>query len=118
MILSGHQSFNGFALPSNAEDFEFALPADKNDLRQGWTSLDSRFSTEVADKGGNGKRDGANGILDDSPSGVGLKDGGVLAFRLRAANENGPEDAQYTNNQFWDVALPSYEDEAASQFQR
>ena len=118
LMLSGHPSFNGRTLPNSAEDIELALPVDKNDLRQGWTSLDSRFSTEVIDKGGKSKGDGANGILDDSPSGIGLKDGGVLAFRFRAAGENGPEDTKDTNKQLWDVAIPSYEDEATSQSQR
>ena len=118
LMLSGHQSFNGRALPSSADDIEFALPVDKNDLKQGWTSLDSRFSTERVDKGRRSKGDVANGTLDDSPLGLGLKDGGVLAFRFRASDESGPEETMDTNKALWHVAIPSYEDESATQSQR
>ena len=118
LMESGHRSVGGHALPSNPEDIEFALPVDKNDLRQGWTSLESRSSNDVVDKRGKNKSDGANGILHDTPSGAGLRDGGVLAFRFRAVEESDSGDVPDTNKSLWDVSISSYEDEGASQSRR
>lgn len=60
---------------------------------------------EDGDTKGKGIKKGT--VLNESPLGAGLKDGALLAFKFREGDDE--EDDK------WDVIIPSYDDEPASQ---
>lgn len=114
----GLKDLNGEAIPRDPEDIVFGLPVDKNDLSQGWVGLEIP-SQEIEDENGSKKKiGGKNSVLNASPLGAGLKDGSVLAFKFRKDNEKIDEDGVSMEDDDWDVVIPSYEDENASQSQR
>lgn len=116
-----------------------AKPVDINDLEAGWESLEPKgvidgvFEDEGAGKG-KGKvsmvknnktaATGGKNALRDCPQGVGLRDGGVVAFKFRvqdaekdgrvrgdvdgdAVIDIGEEEEE---NEKWDVVVPSLEE--------
>ncbi|KAF7917916.1 uncharacterized protein EAE98_009944 [Botrytis deweyae] len=71
-------------LPDSVKNIALAVPLDVHDLKAGWTELQLG--------------------LGDTPESVGVKEGGVLAFRfLREDGEEEEEDGEF------EVAWPSYE---------
>ena len=106
---------NGAPLPKSPEDIEFAVPKDSNDLAKGWTKLEIDVPEEEEDDDvgaatGKGKKKigGKDGVVNHSPAGAGLKDGSSVAFRFVGEGAGVEE---------WDVVLPSYEEEYASQLE-
>ena len=79
------------------------MPIDKNDFDKGFIPLKI---PEVEDGDDNAKGKGVKkgSVFNESFLGAGVKDGAVLAFKF---DERDDEE--------WDVIMPSYEDEAASQ---
>lgn len=86
-----------YPLPSNADDIALAKPIDINDLNAGWESIGDDLDDlnfDDADLGGKGKgkakaasaKTASKGV-NDCPQGAGLRDGGVVAFRFRSAEE-------------------------------
>ncbi|KAA8574706.1 hypothetical protein EYC84_003956 [Monilinia fructicola] len=69
-------------LPSTIQDIALALPQDAQDPQKGWTELDLG--------------------LGDTPGGLALRDGAVLAFKLLG------DDAETERG--FDVRWPSYEE--------
>ena len=67
--------------------------------------------------GAKGKSGGKKNIMNTSPLGAGLKNGGMLAFRIRGGDGLDDEDGMAGGEDEWDVLLPSYEDEYGSQSQ-
>ncbi len=104
------KDINGNPLPSDPDEIEFGVPRDKNDISKGWLPLKI---PEVEDGDGKGKGVKKGSVLNESPLGAGLKDGAMLAFKFT----NGiAEDAMDLDDE-WDVIMPSYDDEVASQSQ-
>lgn len=62
---------------------------------------------ELEDGNTKGKGIKKGTVLNESPLGAGLKDGALLAFKFREGDDK--EDDK------WDVVMPSYDDEPASQ---
>ncbi len=108
-------------LPSDSDDLEFGILADKKDPTKGWISLDSyTFSKDKKKVPGRSKvTAGAN-----SPEAAGLGDGGLVAYRLRKPNkgkereksvdsddEDVDVDIAMDDDHGWDVVLPTFEDE-------
>lgn len=67
---------------------------------------------EIEDDGGK-KGSKKRGVLNATPSGAGLKDGMILAFKFRK-EKSGGDDMDIDDNE-WDVVMPSYDDEEGSQ---
>jgi len=101
---TGINDINGSPIPSDPEAIVFGLPIDKNDINKGWVPLKIP-ELEDGDTKGKGIKKGT--VLNESPLGAGLKDGALLAFKFREGDDE--EDAK------WDVIIPSYDDEPASQ---
>ncbi|MCJ1309439.1 hypothetical protein MMC25_003099 [Agyrium rufum] len=102
---------NGHPVPSSPAEVQFALPIDKNDLEQGWTSLEEEELLELDNEMLDGKKPGAaakkkstgaTSPENDSPLAVGLRDGGVLAFRFKSSADDEIDSG-------WDVKIPTYE---------
>jgi hypothetical protein len=62
------------AIPQSVDDVALAIPRDKNDPTRGWQEL------HLSSRGEG---------LKDTPKAVGLKDGGVVAFRFANDKEDG-----------------------------
>ncbi|EMC99434.1 hypothetical protein BAUCODRAFT_336769 [Baudoinia panamericana UAMH 10762] len=128
---------NGHAIPDHASDILLARPVDINDLTLGWEAIDTGHSEDgmLEDKKGKGKATASAGrgklskdAGTDCPQGVGLKDGGVVAFRFRldadASNLNMDEGIDIEEDEKlvsgmlagesmaekWDVVVPTMEE--------
>lgn len=111
----GHTEFNGHDLPQDPEDIVLGLPVDKNDLTKGWVGLNIP-ATVVEDESGSKKNvGGKRSVLNASPLGAGLKDGATLAFKFRHEGAKTDDDGLDLDDSDWEVIVPSYEDEQASQ---
>ena len=66
---------------------------------------------EVEDGNTKGKGIKKDSVLNQNPLGAGLKDGQIIAFKFESPDEVEDMDSD------WDVIMPSYEDESASQAQ-
>lgn len=106
---TGVTSINGVDLPSDPSDVILGVPVDKHDLALGWVDLE----IDVGDGGGEGnkvtekkkkEKGGDDDVLNGSPLGAGLKDGSLLAFKF----------AGEQRDDWDDVVLPSYDDEAVT----
>lgn len=93
----------------------FGVPVDRNDVAKGWVPLEIPEGMEDEEMSrGNGKKKGKKaGILNDSPAGAGLKDGGMVAFRFRREREREGEkddgDEEMLEEEGFDVVMPVYE---------
>ena len=113
------EGLNDTPLPTSGEDIILGVPLDKNDFTKGWTNLEiPEFDEEelAKAKGAKGVRKGS--VINQTPLGAGLKDGGALAFRFRREGEGDGEDEMDIDSEDWDVVLASLEDEGGSQSQR
>lgn len=84
---------NGVPLPHSMDEIQLAIPKEAGNLHSGWKSIE--IDDDDEDKPGKGKTG-----LKNCPKGVGLREGGVLAFRFGDAVE---EDD-------WPVKIPSFDD--------
>lgn len=111
----GHTALNGQPIPTDPEEVIFGVPVDKNDIAKGWVGLDIP-ATETEDEVGNTtKVGGKDSMVNGSPLGAGLKDGAMLAFKFKGEDTKmGGEDSELDDSS-WDVVIPSYEEESASQ---
>lgn len=107
IISTGVAQINGDPLPANPEDVTFGVPIDGNDPSRGWINLEI---PEPEDSGG--KKSKKASVLNATPSGAGLKDGMVLAFKFRP---KGTIDGTDIDNNEWDVIMPAYDDEEDNQ---
>lgn len=107
IISTGVAQINGDPLPANPEDVILGVPIDNNDPSQGWINLEI---PEPEDSGG--KKSKKASVLNATPSGAGLKDGMVLAFKFRP---KGAIDGTDIDNSEWDVVMPAYDDEEDNQ---
>ncbi|MCJ1476229.1 hypothetical protein MMC13_004895 [Lambiella insularis] len=109
----GYTGLNGNTLPQNSEDIDLGVPIDKNDLSKGWVQLDIP-AMEIEDgNGGRKKIGGKDSVLNASPLGAGLRDGAILAFKWQPEGVKMDKDSSDGSN--WDVIVPTYEDDQASQ---
>ncbi|KAK5109153.1 hypothetical protein LTR62_007515 [Meristemomyces frigidus] len=123
-------SFHGHTIPQHESDILLARAVDSNDLTLGWESLEKGEEELelVEDRKGKGKASAVQASKDkmtDCPQGMGLKDGGVLAFKFRT----GDDEARERGDEFeaedelagenlvgneaaedWDVVVPSMEE--------
>lgn len=129
---------NGHPIPTSADDILLARPVDINDLRQGYTRLEQKTPfADDADAKGKGKASTAvatpgagakgKGKLTDCPQGVGLRDGGVVAFRFRGEDDGvkGDRDGEEGfemleedregGGEAWDVVVPTIEETYAEE---
>ncbi|TKA75653.1 hypothetical protein B0A55_05005 [Friedmanniomyces simplex] len=89
-----HGTLNGHTVPDDEGDVLLARPVDSDDLSLGWQALEREDEVEKAvkeDAKGKGKAavgSSANKAGKDKltacPQGVGLQDGGVVAFKFRS----------------------------------
>ncbi len=102
---TGVTSINGVDLPSDPSDVILAVPVDKHDLALGWVDLEIDGGDGGEGKQGTKKKkkEGED-VLNGSPLGAGLKDGSLLAFKF----------AGEQRDDWDDVVLPSYDDEAVT----
>ncbi|KAL8907789.1 MAG: hypothetical protein Q9207_001192 [Kuettlingeria erythrocarpa] len=107
IISTGVPHINGDPLPANPEDVILGVLIDSNDPSQGWVDLEI---PEPED--GGGKKTKKANVLNATPSGAGLKDGMVLAFKFRP---KGAVDNTDVDNNEWDVVMPAYDDEEVNQ---
>ena len=112
---TGQTEMNGNPLPSDPEEVIFGLPVDKNDLTRGWVRQEIPEMDVEGTNGDTKKIGGKKSILNASPLGAGLKDGAVLAFKFGKGGVELDEEGFDTENDEWDVLIPSYEDEYGSQ---
>jgi hypothetical protein len=88
---------NGHKIPTEITEIRFAKPKDPLDIEQGWE--------EISDE------------PDEIAKGVGLKDGGVLAFRFVEEAETGGEEEDEMEiddrrmKGEWDVVIPKFDDD-------
>ena len=121
----GITSLSATALPSDREDIEFGILADKRDPSKGWVRL-SNVEVNGDVKGKKKTTSGKSKISagGNTPEGLGLVDGSLVAFRIRKpskgkgkARESDDEDeddvidVDMEDDPGWDVILPSFEDE-------
>lgn len=130
-----------YPLPESAEDIALAKPADINDASAGWEAIGDDAldeldfedeSTGAASKGKGKakatpqqKRASKSGGVNDCPQGAGLRDGAVVAFRFRSAEEKGrrrrlaegsldvdeiARDGMGDDAVGWDVIVPTMEE--------
>jgi len=94
---------NSQDIPSTASSIRLAKPIDAANLSEGgWESIEDVVDSDMLDESGGKKR--ANGKSKQSPLTVGLRDGGVLAFRFWGGDEEPGE------KETWDVEVSTYED--------
>lgn len=142
-------TLNGHTIPQSADDIILAKPVDINDLSQGWERLERKapFADDTdGDVGSKGKGKGkasavtatpgakgkgsANSKTTDCPQGVGLRDGGIAAFRFRSEQEGqvrkGEADDEFVmleedqqglgaEGEVWDVVVPTIEETYAEE---
>jgi hypothetical protein len=106
-------SINGDTIPPSAENIEFGVPRNLNDLSEGFVKL----AVPDADKKGKGKGKARNGegVLNESPKGAGLRDGQVVAFRFVSKKgdegERAKEESEETEGDVMEVEVESEEEE-------
>ncbi|KAL8811679.1 MAG: hypothetical protein Q9223_001480 [Gallowayella weberi] len=100
---------NGQPLPSDPDHVIFGVPADPNEPNGPWIEL------EIPEPEDNTRKKGSKkpGVLNATPTGAGLKDGSVLAFRFQ--DEATDADDLGMDKQKWDVIMPTFDDEEGSQ---
>ncbi|KAI4208261.1 MAG: hypothetical protein LQ346_000141 [Caloplaca aetnensis] len=103
IISTGVPHINGDSLPANPEDVILGVLIDNNDPSQGWVDLEIPGPEDDG-----GKKTKKANVLNATPSGAGLKDGMVLAFKFRPKDA---VDSTDVDNNEWDVVMPAYDDE-------
>ena len=110
-------------LPSDSDELEFGILADRKDPSKGWIYLDSSASRNTKKVPGRSKVPaGAN-----SPDAAGLGDGSLVAYRLRKSRKGKEREKSIDEDEDgdavidinidmdddpgWDVILPTFEDE-------
>ena len=75
------------------------MPVDNHDISKGWKALDRMSGKDAMG-------------LKASPKSVGVKDGGVLAFRFRGEDEGDEDDEEDVNGEREEflVEWPSYDE--------
>ncbi|KAF2720926.1 hypothetical protein K431DRAFT_248358 [Polychaeton citri CBS 116435] len=122
-------TINGLQIPDSAEAIMLARPIDVSDLSLGWeplekTNNDDFFGDEPVSGKGKGKATASKSKskgkenTKDSPESLGLKDGGVVAFKFSTAADHSvgtteldDEDTVLVQNdgdgETWDVVVPT-----------
>ncbi|KAI9728311.1 MAG: hypothetical protein M1834_007715 [Cirrosporium novae-zelandiae] len=100
----GIADINNEPIPTSVDDIIFGVPIDFNDLRKGWSVLDT---SEEAVKDGPGRRKNPSALA-DSPEGASLRDGHALAFIFRKDEDKSDTPEEELQ---WDVQVPSYDDD-------
>ncbi|KAL8785173.1 MAG: hypothetical protein Q9213_003520 [Squamulea squamosa] len=106
---TGATEVHGQTLPTNPDDVLLGVPVNMNEPGEGWTGLEFPEIEEDTRKKGPKK----SGVHNASPSGAGLKDGSLLAFKFRTVASDADDLDMNTNE--WDVVMPSFDDEESSQ---
>ena len=114
----GYTELNGDPLPSDPESVIFGVPVDGSNPNKGWIGLDIPAMDLEDDAGVKKKVGGKKSVLNASPLGAGLKDGAMLAFKFKSEDAKMDEDGIDLDDGNWDVVIPSYDEESASQFQQ
>jgi hypothetical protein len=111
-------SIAGISVPSpdQAHKVEFGIPREKKDLKKGFISLEMAEQDLMDSKGGKRKASSNKATPNENPTGAGLVDGSVLAFRFKQEDdvdmkEEGDDEAQLQEDPGWNVELPRYDDE-------
>jgi hypothetical protein len=91
------KSASRIPIPDSIQDVALAVPIDNHDISKGWKGLDLS----------------ASGGIKACPKSLGIKDGGVLAFRFRSEDEGDDEDIEKGMAEREDeflVEWPSYDE--------
>ncbi|KAL8850600.1 MAG: hypothetical protein Q9221_004470 [Calogaya cf. arnoldii] len=102
-------NIQGQALPTKPDDILLGVLINNDDPGEGWTDLEIPELDDGAPKKGPKKPS----VLNASPMGAGIKDGSVLAFKFRTEASDA-DDLDMADNE-WDVIIPTFDDEDASQ---
>ncbi|KAI9781298.1 MAG: hypothetical protein M1839_006091 [Geoglossum umbratile] len=115
-------------LPTDPEDLVLGVPIDAYDLHSGWVKLAIPEQPKTKSKRPSGKS-----VFNATVHAAGLKDGNILAFRLRTEREREREKArgaadeedmqmkdegeeeggEKEEEEEWNVVLPKYDDEVS-----
>lgn len=109
---TGRKDINGHILPMDPEDVLLGVPIDKNKPERGWVNL---RIPEVKDEGDGKKSKGVqkDSVFNSSPSGAGLKDGAMIAFKFKSGeHEKAGDEEDGMSDYEWDVILPTEYDES------
>ncbi|KAL2803211.1 hypothetical protein BJX63DRAFT_412792 [Aspergillus granulosus] len=102
----GLTEINGDPVPKSAQEIEFGVAIDKNDLEKGWTSLEGlELDEDDAPKRGAGKKAASTSL-----KAVEISNGQSIAFRFRQTGNNAEDDLDLVDPG-WDVIVPSLDDE-------
>lgn len=108
-------------LPSDPSALELGVLVDRKDPSKGWVSLDTKIRQEEKGKGKADIKKGrpsGGASQKDTPEGVGLGDGGWVAWRVRGsknADEDDEDEVEEllsgdSDGRGWNVVLPSLEE--------
>lgn len=116
-------SRNYHSLPTDPSDLELGVLVDRKDPSKGWVSLDTKIRQEEKGKGKADSKKGrpSGGVVGsqkDTPDGIGLGDGGWVAWRVRGSTKAEEDDEDEVedllsgdmDDRGWDVVLPSLEE--------
>ncbi|KAI9773110.1 MAG: hypothetical protein M1840_008231 [Geoglossum simile] len=115
-------------LPTDPEDLVLGVPIDIYDLHKGWVKLLIPEPPKTKSK-----RPSGRGVFNETVHAAGLKDGNILAFRLRTERERErakrgtdgedmrmedegeevDEKGEEKEEEEWNVVVPKYDDEAS-----
>lgn len=113
-------TLNSIPIPTDPGSIRLAKPLDINDLSLGWQPLDADIDAEELDADGEkprtkgkGRNKAKNSLL-DCPQGVGMRDGGVVAFKfgedLHGMGDQEDEAVVVEGaEEKWDVDVPTLE---------
>ncbi len=107
ILSTGLSELNGHTLPSDPDDVILGVPIDKNDPDKGWVNIQIPEAQEDEEEGHKSKKVKRDSAVNSSPLGAGLKDGSMVAFRFKRAEEDDLTDEGF------DVVMPVYEEEAS-----
>ena len=105
---TGVKEINGSSIPSDPDDVILGVQLERDDIGKVWVNLEiPEFDEEAPAKKGVKK----GSVLNKNPLGAGLKDGSLLAFRFKSAQEFDPNSMEVDDD--WDVVMPiiTYEEE-------
>ncbi len=105
MKATGIKNIDDTPLPSDPDDIIFGVPVDRHNLTKGWMGVEIPELDNLEESRRRGVKKGS--VLNASPTGAGLRDGQMMAFRFR---KEGSEDCPVVDDD-WDVVLPVLDDD-------
>lgn len=113
-----HGRLSGAAIPQNSAEIQLAKPRDAEDLAEGFQSIEPRreMFADGSDSGkGKGKASAGKQKQADTsrecPESVGLRDGGIVAFRFRGEGGRPGGRGQIVDDEIDDIRVSDEDDD-------